>query len=671
MSAAYWLFPDSYAAFDLPSNYHVIRLWYLFGCLYGGLWLHLLCIFPRPLVLVQRHRWAIVLCYLPTALIFLISLNRFWLHGLLAPGLAQWYETNLAISLVDPVPILLSIGVLIYRFRNNVNRLETRQVRLILWATAAGIVLNNIESLLEYATPMWYYGRWYHATSVSIVHFTAILLGPLAFAYAFRKYRLMDVEGKLKRATRNALLTGTLILVLVGITYGLSQIMLVTLGVTSRTPSMALAFVMALGIFPVQQRLHRLVEQRLYPERLKLRQMLQNFLQQSSTLSDQHTFWQELQGHLKDGLQVDAVYPVLKDNMPPGFSGDSTLVAYLAQDQRPLLVDEALGSGRVEMQEAEIKWLTDRQIGLLLPLVLHRELIGVLAIGLRPDQEDYDAEELQILNSLAPQIAIASENQRLLEENVVKRDLEHQLQMARRIQQGFLPQQIPPTPGLEVVAISRFCLDVAGDYYDVVPLKDSRTVLAIGDVSGKGAGAALIMANLQAALRTAVRMNVSLPETVSEINNLICQNTPTEQYITFFVAIFNPATLLLTYVNAGHNAPLLIHHDGSNELLEIGGTVLGVLSELTFRQGTVPLAKDDLLLFYTDGASEAMNEDEEEFGEGRILRFLKNETSRRPQEILQRLEAEVIAYHGTPSFDDDFTLLLARVVDTVPGSKSH
>jgi len=423
---------------------------------------------------------------------------------------------------------------------------------------------------------------------------------------------------------------------------------------------MALAFAMALGIIPAQRRLHGFMERRLYPERQKLRRMLQDFLQKSSALPDQHAFWQELERHLKEGLKVAVVHPVLKDIMPPAFSDDSMLLAFLAENERPLLVDEALDSGQVHITDAESSWLAKAQIGLILPLIMHRRLIGFLAIGLRTDQEDYDAEELQILNSLAPQIAVASENLTLLEENVGKRELEQQLQMARRIQEGFLPQQIPPTPGLEVAAVSRFCLDVAGDYYDVVPLKENRTVLAIGDVSGKGAGAAMIMANLQAALRTAIRMNAPLAEAVGEINNLIFQNTPPEQYITFFVSVFDPVTSMLTYVNAGHNAPILIHSDGELTMLQDGGVVLGCIPNMAYDQAEVKLQSGDMLLLFTDGVTEAMDADDVEFGETRVTQVVSAHRSDSPQTVLDAMEREVVLHHGAPTFDDDFTLLMVK-----------
>jgi sigma-B regulation protein RsbU (phosphoserine phosphatase) len=283
-------------------------------------------------------------------------------------------------------------------------------------------------------------------------------------------------------------------------------------------------------------------------------------------------------------------------------------------------------------------------------------------LGQKTENEDYAAEELRILDSLSSQIAMASENIRLIEDNVVKKQLEEQLQMARRIQQGFLPQEIPPVKGLEIAAGSRFCLDVAGDYYDVITLDNGQTVLAVGDVSGKGAGAALLMANLQASLRTAVGMGSSLENVVARVNDLICRNTPPEQYITFFVGVYDPEESTLSYVNAGHNPPMLVHENGDTRLLSTGGLILGFLPAMKYEQETVKLRPGDLIIMYTDGVSEAMNAAEEEFGEERLCQSVCARREHPLTHTLSALEKEVIEFHGSDCFDDDFTLLLVRVI---------
>ncbi len=153
------------------------------------------------------------------------------------------------------------------------------------------------------------------------------------------------------------------------------------------------------------------------------------------------------------------------------------------------------------------------------------------------------------------------------------------MRVARDIQKGLLPGRIPDLSGLEVEALIRFCLEVAGDYYDIIPLDDFRTVLSIGDVAGKGVGAALLMANLQASLRTTQAMGVSLSESAEKINRLVFENTPSDMFITFFFVLVDSKNGCLRYVNAGHNPPFLIDQKGGVKLLSKGGILFGVLED--------------------------------------------------------------------------------------------
>ncbi|MBL0061616.1 MAG: SpoIIE family protein phosphatase [bacterium] len=295
------------------------------------------------------------------------------------------------------------------------------------------------------------------------------------------------------------------------------------------------------------------------------------------------------------------------------------------------------------------------------PLVIRERLTAVINIGTRIDGEDYDSEELQILNNYSPQLAIASENLRLLEENFDKKRMEQELASARDTQKGLLPQEIPDCPGLALAAVCHFCLEVAGDYYDVVPLADGKTCLAIGDVSGKGASASLLMASLQSSLNTAIPFGIPLSEIVGRINAVVYRNTSSDQFITFFIGIFDPKTKTLIYVNAGHDVPFVLRTDGSMEFLEKGGVILGCVPEWAYEEGAVQLSEGDTVLLYTDGVREAWNADEEEFGVERIQEILIATLTRTPSEQVAQIEEEVVRFHGGSRFDDDFTLLVARV----------
>jgi sigma-B regulation protein RsbU (phosphoserine phosphatase) len=222
---------------------------------------------------------------------------------------------------------------------------------------------------------------------------------------------------------------------------------------------------------------------------------------------------------------------------------------------------------------------------------------------------------------------------------------------------------MPETPGLEVFGTSLSCLEVAGDYFDVINLDDSKTVLAIGDVSGKGAGAAMLMSNLQASIRTAVRIGSDLKQMIGQINDLIFDNTQAHQFITFFAGVYDKSTSQFVYVNAGHNPPLLVKKDGSLTLLGSGGLILGAMSNMTYEQESIKLDRGDLLFLYTDGLSEAENPEGDMYDEERVEEFVIRNRDLDIDEIVELLATEVKAFMNGMERKDDLTLLIARVKD--------
>jgi len=256
---------------------------------------------------------------------------------------------------------------------------------------------------------------------------------------------------------------------------------------------------------------------------------------------------------------------------------------------------------------------------------------------------------------------LAAERAAIRQEMESKR-MHDELDLARHIQEAFLPKQIHQPEGCSLAARQRFCMEVAGDYHDVIELPDGRIVLAVGDVSGKGAGPALIMANLQAALRTALRVGGELEALVSEINSFLCQNTPDESFVTFFIAVYDNRTQRLEYINAGHNFPLVRHKDGRFDELNVGGPVLGVLPGVPYESGVAELKVGDLLLIYTDGLNEAENENEEQYGEERIHLQLEKNAGESANRILDAMEESVLAHNGSTQLADDLTLMLLKII---------
>ncbi len=650
------------ASFQIPFvdgiRTFLISLWFFFS----SFWLLLNMVFPRPVRLMRSRPWlAYALCFGPQLIVIAIAVVAFnfaWLR-FVAYGIIV-------------VQIVTGLAILRHNHITARNTLERRQTKLVFWGSGASLVII-----------MLYVLDWLQIVPVTInlqllprlliynAVFFLVLASPISFAYAFRRYRLMDVEIHLRRGTRYLLVTLFLLATFFAVLYGVSQLLLNTLHMESRTPTVAVALLLALVFIPIHRRAQSVIEHRFYPERTRLRKMLEEFLATTSSMPDRATLWARLEENLKQGLGIASVIPVLSEDdhhvfqLPDGEAApldpEGSLVHELEAVSRPVVVDELTASGRVKLSDKEEQWLRASRVALLLPMIVQSRLIGLLAITFEEEHEDMAAEDIAVLSSVVSQVALQSENLRLLEDNLDKRRLQEQLEMARRVQKGFLPARLPATPGLEVAARNRFCLEVAGDYYDVIPLENGETVLAVADVSGKGAGAALLMANLQACVRTAVGMGTRLADIVSRINDLICSNTPIEEYITFFVGVHNPESHEFTYVNAGHNPPVLVRRSGAVESLDKGGLILGMLPRLDYDQETVTLAPGELLLMYTDGVSEAMNSLDEEFGAERVKRLLLEHRALPARDLVARLEAEVVAFAGSDLLEDDFTLLAARI----------
>lgn len=287
---------------------------------------------------------------------------------------------------------------------------------------------------------------------------------------------------------------------------------------------------------------------------------------------------------------------------------------------------------------------------------------GVILLGEKLSREEFSHADLEFVSSLANIALISLDNARLFQEAIERQKLEDELAIAREIQKGLLPSVIPSIPGIEIAATNISSKQVGGDYYDVLPIDEHRHIIAIGDVSGKGTPAALLMANLQATIRALVPLNMPLSQFTHRVNELMCSNTGGNKFVTFFWGIIDSRAMTLSYVNAGHNYPFLLRRDGSVERLDKGGMILGVLRAAPpYESSSVLLSSGDLLVLYTDGVSEAMNKDSVEYGEGRLEELLPGLRHLNAQEIIGGIYEDVLHHtQGAPQ-SDDITMMVVKI----------
>jgi sigma-B regulation protein RsbU (phosphoserine phosphatase) len=318
------------------------------------------------------------------------------------------------------------------------------------------------------------------------------------------------------------------------------------------------------------------------------------------------------------------------------------------------------------------RWLHGLGMQLLVPMRHQDETRGLLCIGDRLGGAAYDQAECAYLEALAAIAIAALENIRLLRETVEMQRLEKELSLARSIQKGLLPAVIPEPPEYAIAAANESSQHVGGDYYDIVAVSDHEYLLAIGDVSGKGIPASLLMANVQAALRTLAPLRLPLGDATARLNALVYENTGADKFITFFWGVLDARAHTFTYVNAGHNPPFLVSSDGAVRPLSTGGLILGVLPEVPpYDTECVALRPGDLLAAYTDGVNEAMSATMAEFGMERLEALLVAVRRAHPREVIARV-IDALREHsrGAPQSDDITMLVLRRDCVTPDASRA-
>ncbi len=300
-------------------------------------------------------------------------------------------------------------------------------------------------------------------------------------------------------------------------------------------------------------------------------------------------------------------------------------------------------------------------VKLMTKMIIHGEVRGLLFVGGKLNNTDFTPMNEQFIESMGNIMLSALENARLFQEEVQKKRLESELSLATEIQRGLLPSVLPTLQGFSCAATSIPSKHVGGDYYDFIHLADGRLLIAIADVSGKGMPASLLMANVQAALRVLAPLHMKLDELVSRINAIVYNNTSPDKFVTFFAALFDPETSSFSYINAGHNPPFIMRANGTVEELQCGGIILGILENAPpYNTGTVTINNGDAVVMYTDGVSEAMNNNNDEFGEDTLREISLAVRHTDAHTILDTIVVHVHKHADGAPQSDDITLAIIK-----------
>ena len=356
---------------------------------------------------------------------------------------------------------------------------------------------------------------------------------------------------------------------------------------------------------------------------------------------------------------------VFKAEAVRGYDIDELSNLHLKQGEgllgRVALTAEPIYSPDVRKDPIYINARGETRSEMVAPIISNTEVIGVF--DLESDELNaYSDDDLQVLMLLASQVAIIIEKVMLHEQLIEKKRLEGQLEVARQVQLELLPAKDPQLEGYDISAYNFPTEEVSGDYYDWVQIYEDQIGLVIADVSGKGVPAALLMAFLRASLRAATHIGYSPHISMAKVNYLLWESIERNQFVTAFYGILDVTNRTLAYTNAGHNPPLLLDKDGNSQFIERGSLPLGMFKDTRYHEYYLTIQPGEMLVLYTDGATEAQNPEGEEFGRDRLADAVKANRQLGARELIAAVEKEVIDWTDGQGASDDVTFFVIKAL---------
>jgi sigma-B regulation protein RsbU (phosphoserine phosphatase) len=338
------------------------------------------------------------------------------------------------------------------------------------------------------------------------------------------------------------------------------------------------------------------------------------------------------------------------------FHFSQALLGWMHLNKKPLVINDP----KTDERFRGIPWDESIRSLIAVPMMAKSELRGVLTVYNKKDGKPFAEDDQRLLAIIAGQSGQVVENARLYEKEKTLVKMQEEVRLAARIQTELLPKSPPSIAGYEIVGKTFPAQEVGGDYFDFIPIDDTRIAFCLGDVTGKGLPASLLMANLQATLRGQTLTTGSPKTCLERSNQLLYQSTSPEKFATLFYAILDLQNHQIHYSNAGHDNPYLCSGRAATKRLKIGGIPLGMLPDFTYEQESVPLEDDSILVAYSDGVTEAMNAQEGMFGEERIAAVIDQHKLAPASEIIDHLVSAVKTFAAGYPQSDDITVVVMR-----------
>jgi sigma-B regulation protein RsbU (phosphoserine phosphatase) len=631
-------------------------------------WLFLFVNFPQKADFYKKHKYPV------TFLIFLLP-AAIMAFVLIFPEVFRnnYLPAMVVFSVLEVTYIVSGIIVLSKGAKKEKNILKKRQYHLIKF----GIKYGALAILLGFGC---LYSYWFWLTGFPVyvgwmVFFIFLvtqvvgLIVPFTFLNSFFQNKILETESALRRRLRYLGATSGLFFIYLLAAFFIGNWIIAGFKLTDTSFIVLIVLVLSLTFSPLKNKVLRWLDEKLYPEKNKYKSSLKELIKRMSSFIEESQILENLSRWISETMGVNPIYAISIDgitvtNLPLKIHSPRSVLAK-TKDGTNFYWDEIPEEDSDIIEEEEKRWALQTGISITVPMISRGEQVGILSIGKKKNNEDFNGDDLEIFHEAAQHTALALQNIKLQSEHLEKKRLDKELEVARNIQTQLMPRQIPGIEGLQVHGEYKPCFEVGGDYFDVIPIDEQKTALVIADVSGKGAGAALLMSNLQASLRMAISVALPLKEIVYKINNIIFENSLPSQFITFFIGVWDQQSKSLLYINAGHNPPFILRTNNRIKKLSTTGIALGIKENQAYKCQSTNLTTNEILVIYTDGIEEFFNHQLEAFGVERMIHTFKENKRLHPKEIIQKLFNELKDFAGGKEayHCDDLTIIVAKRID--------
>ncbi len=650
--------------------------------------------FPEPLPLDRRFPWLKWLVFgallIDAALIGVITamlLHHYVMARAFWPVVLPFAAVG---SYLSPAAFIFFCGMLIYKTFTERNRDSRRRLLLLDVGAVLGILPYATIYILTVVTTIDYQG-WPIIGAIC-----ALIIFPLTMAYVIVVHRAMDVRLVIRQGLQYLLARNTIFVLQIAIAVGIS-LLVATMssgtGVGQRVLLFSIGIALIAGIRVFAQRLRRWIDRRFFREAYEADAILSELATKVRSIVETNSLLETVATRVAASLHVPRIAILLNqdgafrpayalgygDQLKAAIAPEGVTVRRLRKQAHALVNFEDANSWVQLTDDHERASLEQLKPELLLPISLNEQVLGIMSLGTKQSEEAFSKTDIRLLDSVAAQTGLALENGRLnqaIVAEIAEREKHtRELEIAREVQQRLFPQEYPPIAGLEYAGACRPALGVGGDYYDFILLSKNELGIAIGDVSGKGIAAALLMATLRAFLRgQTVQRTTDLTALMANLNRLVYESSDSNRYATFFYAEFDAASRTMNYVNAGHNPPMIFRwRNGAPEVfrLDIGGMVIGLIEDCEYSQGRVELEPGDVFVAYTDGISEARNAADEEWGEDRMKNSVLANQSVAAPNLIERMMASADEFVAGAPQHDDMTIIVVRVIERDKNRKTE